>query len=83
MVPVHLSLAAKADRGEISKEDMDVQLSQALFAVQQEQARTNAALLASRAAVLQGAAAMMNATRPAQTIYVAPCTIYGQIAHVC
>jgi hypothetical protein len=62
--PTMLSLAAKADRGEISPEEYEAQFAQIRFSAQQELARTNAAVASARASAVLGAAAMLNATRP-------------------
>ena len=66
-----LSLAAKADRGEISSEDAEAELARVAFQAQQEQARTAAAVAAGNGVAMQGSAA------PPTVAYSSPNSLTG------
>jgi hypothetical protein len=67
-----VNLATKVDHGEMSPQDMELQLQQTLFTLNQEQARTNAAVNAAQANTLLGAAAILNATKPPPVVFPTP-----------
>jgi hypothetical protein len=62
--PIMISLAMKVDHGEMSLEAALEQYALTRFAVQQEMARTNAAVVSANANAMQGVAAIVNATKP-------------------